>query len=73
MRFTKEEIKRNAITCMENCMGDLTLGKIKLAHIDFGEACVWSGMLEDMGIYLDEIDEHYNNMLEIYYDMTKEV
>lgn len=68
--FTVEELKTQAIKAMENCMAYITVGDIKLAIVYYGEASVWEGLLEDLNIYLDEEDEHYAAMLEIYHEQS---
>lgn len=64
--FTREELEKNAITAMENCMAYLTMGKTKLAAINYGAAETWSEMLSDLGVYLEESNEHYADMLDIW-------
>lgn len=70
--FTKEEAKKNAITEMENCCAYLSIGDKRKAAISYGSASVFEEMLVDVfDLWLDEEDEHYKNMLEIWNEASK--
>ena len=61
-----EELMETAIKKMETVMADITTGNKRMAYIGYGIASVYAEMLEDLGCYLEDEDEHYANMIEIY-------
>ena len=63
-----EDIKHDAIQHMENCMAYISLGNHRMAHINYGMASVYESLLIGEGIVLEEINEHYQTMLDIYYE-----
>ena len=70
--FTKRDLIENATKHMENCMAYLTIGDKKMAAINYGAASVYEELLNDVfDVFLDdeeEGDEHYRNMLEIWWN-----
>ena len=70
--ITIEEMRKNAIAEMENCMAYLALGQLHKADLCCGAASVWEEMLSDFGdVYLPDEDEHYNRMTEIWAEDVK--
>ena len=64
-----EDIKHDAIQHMENCMAYISISNHRMAHINYGMASVYESLLiAEEGIVLEEINEHYKTMLDIYYE-----
>lgn len=64
-----EDIKHDAIQHMENCMVYISISNHRMAHINYGMASVYESLLiAKEGIVLEEINEHYKTMLDIYYE-----
>lgn len=63
-----EDIKHDAIQQMENCMAYISNGNHRMAHINYGMANIYESLLAEEGIVLEEINEHYKTMLDIYYE-----
>ena len=63
-----EDIKHDAIQHMENCMAYISISNHRMAHIKYGMARVYESLLIGEGIILEEINEHYKTMLDIYYE-----
>ena len=64
-----EDIKHDAIQHMENCMAYISISNHRMAHINYGMARVYESLLlAEKGIVLEEINEHYKTMLDIYYE-----
>ena len=63
-----EDIKHDAIQQMENCMAYISISNHRMAHINYGMASVYESLLAEEGIVLEEINEHYKTMLDIYYE-----
>lgn len=63
-----EDIKHDAIQHMENCMAYISISNHRMAHIKYGMARVYESLLMGEGIILEEINEHYKTMLDIYYE-----
>lgn len=62
------DIKHDAIQHMENCMAYISLGNHRMAHVNYGMASIYESLLAEVGIVLEEINEHYKTMLDIYYE-----
>ena len=63
-----EDIKHDAIQHMENCMAYISISNHRMAHINYGMASIYDSLLAEEGIVLEEINEHYKTMLDIYYE-----
>lgn len=63
-----EDIKHDAIQHMENCMAYISISNHRMAHINYGMASIYESLLAEEGIVLEEINEHYKTMLDIYYE-----
>ena len=63
-----EDIKHDAIQHMENGMAYISMSNHRMAHINYGMASVYESLLIGEGIVLEEINEHYKTMLDIYYE-----
>ena len=64
-----EDIKHDAIQHMENCMAYISISNHRMAHINYGMASVYESLLiAEEGVVLEEINEHYKTMLDIYYE-----
>ena len=63
-----EDIKHDAIQHMESCMAYISISNHRMAHINYGMARVYESLLFGEGIILEEINEHYKTMLDIYYE-----
>ena len=63
-----EDIKHDAIQHMENCMAYISISNHRMAYINYGIASVYESLLIGEGIILEEINEHYKTMLDIYYE-----
>lgn len=71
--YTKEDAIRGAVQEMENCCAYLTIGRKLRAAMCYGSACVYDEMLSDVfGVFLEEENEHYKAMLDIWYDAARE-
>lgn len=64
----ESDLKKKAISAMENCMAYITAGDMKRAHECYGEARALEDMLFDEGIDLEAENEHYRNMRDIYWE-----
>lgn len=61
------EAKEKAVECMRDCMAYITTGDMRWANISYGRADVYENMYFDLtGEYLDEVDEYYEEMQNIY-------
>lgn len=70
--FELEEVEGNAIKEMENCMAYMTVGNMERASMCYGSAAVWDSMYNDMtGNFLEDQNEHYGNMTEIWLERKK--
>ena len=69
--FTTEELKAKAVQEMETCMAYISLGDVRRAVETHAYAMVQDEMLVDLDVYLDEEDEHYSDMIDIYHDNLK--
>ena len=63
-----EDIKHDAIQHMENCMAYISMSNHRMAHVNYGMASIYESLLAEEGIVLEEINEHYKTMLDIYYE-----
>lgn len=63
-----EDIKHDAIQHMENCMAYISMSNHRMAHVNYGMASIYESLLVEEGIVLEEINEHYKTMLDIYYE-----
>lgn len=63
-----EDIKHDAIQHMENCMAYISMSNHRMAHVNYGMASIYESLLIGEGIILEEINEHYKTMLDIYYE-----
>ena len=63
-----EDIKHDAIQHMENCMAYISMSNHRMAHVNYGMANIYDSLLVGEGIVLEEINEHYKTMLDIYYE-----
>ena len=63
-----EDIKHDAIQHMENCMAYISMSNHRMAHVNYGMASIYDSLLVGEGIVLEEINEHYKTMLDIYYE-----
>ncbi len=69
IKFTKEELKANAIKAMENCMAYITAGRERLAHINYGSAITWEDAYnESNDIFLEDECKHFMEMKDKYYE-----
>lgn len=64
------DLKKQAISAMETCMAYLSSGVMMKAHQCYGEARAYEEMLFDEGIDLEEKNEHYKEMKEVYWEKT---
>ena len=65
--ITANEAKERAIEHMKDCMSYITIGDMRWANISYGRADVYENIYFDLtGTYLDEIDEYYEEMQNIY-------
>ena len=62
------DIKHEAIQHMENCMAYISMNNHRMAHVNYGMASVYESLLAEAGIILEEVNEHYKTMLDIYYE-----
>lgn len=62
----ESDLKKMAISAMENCMAYISAGDIKKAHEYYGTARAYEDMLFDEGIDLEAKNEHYREMKDIY-------
>lgn len=62
----ESDLKKNAISAMENCVGYISQGDMRRAHGYRGKASVYEEMLADEGIDLIESNSYYAEMIEIY-------
>ena len=67
----ESDLKQKAISAMENCMAYLAMGDMKRAHQCYGEATAFADMLEDEGIFLEEKNEHFREMKDIYWEQAR--
>ena len=63
-----EDIEHDALQHMENCMVYISISNHRMAHINYGMANIYESLLAKEGIVLEEINEHYKTMLDIYYE-----
>ena len=63
LTFTVEDMKHSAVEYMESCITYLTVGDVDFAARDYGKAQVWAEMLDDIGIVLEDEDEHFRAMM----------
>lgn len=63
-----EDIKHDAIQHMENCMAYISMSNHRMAHVNYGMASIYESLLAEEGIVLEEINEHYKTMLDIYFE-----
>ena len=49
-------------------MSYISMSNHLIAHINYGMASVYESLLIGEGIVLEEINEHYKTMLDIYYE-----
>ena len=68
MVLYESDIKESAISAMQNCMAYISAGNMRKAHIYFGQASVYDELLLDAGIDLEEENEHYKEMKDIYWE-----
>ena len=66
----ESDLKKQAISAMENCMAYLCIGDMKKAHQCYGEAIAYENMLLDEGIDLESEKEHYKAMKDCYLEKT---
>lgn len=72
--FSINEIKQKAINSMEECMIDYTVGSIKNALRDRGEASAWEELLYDeFDIDLPYEDRHYGDMYNIWLEILGKI
>ena len=62
----ESDLKKNAISSMENCVAYISQGDMRRAHGYRGKASVYEEMLEDEGINLIESNSYYAEMIEQY-------
>lgn len=62
----ESDLKKNAISAMENCVGYISQGDMRRAHGYRGKASVYEEMLIDESIDLIESNPYYAEMIEIY-------
>lgn len=62
----ESDLKKNAISAMENCIAFIEQGEMRCAHGYRGKASVYEEMLLDEGIDLIESNAYYAEMIEIY-------
>lgn len=62
----ESDLKKNAISAMENCIAFIADGNMRCAHGYRGKASVYEEMLEDEGINLIESNSYYAEMIEVY-------
>ena len=63
-----EDIERDAVQHMENCMAYISISNHRMAHINYGMATIYESLLAEKGIVLEEINAHYKTMLDIYFE-----
>ena len=66
----ESDLKKNAISEMQDCMAYLTFNDEKKAHQCYGQAIAYENMLLDEGIDLEAENKHYREMKEIYLEKT---
>ena len=62
----ESDLKKNAISAMENCVAYINVGDMRRAHGYRGKASVYEEMLYEEGIDLSESNAYYAAMLEYY-------
>ena len=67
----ESDLKKNAISSMENCVAFISQGNMRCAHGYRGKASVYEEMLEDEGINLIESNAYYAEMIEQYREAVK--
>ena len=72
--FSVEEMKKKAISAMEECMAYMTVGNIKDAIRERGEAAVWEELLYNkFDIDISTENEHYEAMYNIWINKLKKI
>jgi hypothetical protein len=69
----ESDLKRMAISAMENCMAYLKAGDMMRAHQYYGEARAYEDMLEDEGFNLEAESEHFAEMKVTYWNKTSRI
>ena len=67
----ESDLKRSALSAIENCIAYLNAGDMKKAHQCFGEAKAYEDILFDEGIDMQRND-YYNEMRSIYLEKGAE-
>lgn len=65
--MNKKELEERAEKALENACAYRSCGKLKNAMYNYGEYCAYVDLLEDMGIWYDNIiiNEHCQEMIDI--------
>lgn len=67
----ESDLKKNAISSMENCVAYISQGDMRCAHGYRGKASVYEEMLLDEGIDLIESNADYAELIEMYRKAVK--
>lgn len=67
----ESDLKKNAISAMENCVAYISQGDMRRAHGYRGMASAYEEMLYEAGIDLSESNQHYADMCEEYLKAVK--
>lgn len=67
----ESDLKKNAISAMENCVAFISQGDMRRAHGYRGMASAYEDMLADEGIDLSESNSYYAALLEDYLKASK--